>query len=72
MVGGDGVDGAVEEGGYDGLAVGFGAERRVHLGVGVVAADGVFGEGEVVRRGLAGDVEALALGFADEVESGPG
>ncbi len=36
VVGGDAVDGAVEEGGDDSLTVGLDAEGRVHLGVGVV------------------------------------
>ena len=38
------------------------AQRRVHLGVGVVAVDGVLGEREVVRRRLGGHREAARLG----------
>lgn len=68
VVGGDAVDGFVEEGFEDGVAVGGGAEGWVHLGVGVVGADGVFGEEEVVGGRFGGDVEALAFGFTDEVD----
>src|SRR5439155_209986 len=82
VVGGDAVDGAVEQGGEDGLAVVFGAERRVHLGVGVIglaagdvgtaAHDGLFREGEVVGGGFAGDVEAFGFGGADGGEGAGG
>jgi len=68
VVGGDGVDGAVEEAFDHGGSIGSGAEGRVHLRVGVVVADAVFGEREVVGRDLAGDVQALFACCADGVE----
>ena len=68
MIGGDAVDGAFEQGGDDGLAIGFRAQWRVHLGVGVEVADGCVGEREVMWRGLAGDVQAIGLGLADGSE----
>ena len=64
VVGGDGVDHAVEDGLDHGVAVGGRAQRRVHLGVGVVEADVLVGEQEVVRRHLAGDAQAVAAGLA--------
>ena len=70
MVGGDGVDGAVGEGGDDGLAVGLGAERRGELGKGAVVADGGLVQVEVGRGGVAGNGEAFPLGPPDEVERG--
>jgi hypothetical protein len=39
-------------------AVGLGAQRRVHLEIGVVAGERVVGERDVVRGGLGGDADA--------------
>ncbi len=49
MVGADDVDRSVGEGGPQGLDVGVGAQRRVDLVDGVVAADQLIREPEVVR-----------------------
>ena len=56
----------------DCVAVVRGAERRVHLGVGVVALDRLVGQGEVVRGGLGGDAYAAGLGLADQLDGAPG
>ena len=62
VVAGDGVQGAVRQALLDGGHVGRGPERRVDLGVGVVALDRLIRQGEVVGRGLGGDGEARGLG----------
>ena len=50
------------------------AQRRVHLGVGVVArlAHGLVGQEQVVRRGLGGDPHAAGLAAAHRVHRGGG
>jgi hypothetical protein len=68
MIGGNGVDGAIEEAFDHCGAVGLCAEGRVHLRVRVVMADALFSEREVVRGDLAGDVEALFACGTDRVE----
>ena len=72
MVGGDGVDGAVGQPGLDGVDVGAGPQRRVHLEHRVVALQQLVGQREVVRRRLGGDRQALGLGAADEVHAARG
>ena len=55
MVGGQQIDGAVGDGCDGGLAVRFGAQRRVHLGESAVLQQRLVAQRDVVRRGLAGD-----------------
>ncbi len=50
MVGGDGVDGAVENAFDQGVAVGGGTQRRIHFVVGVELADVLVHQRDVVRR----------------------
>ncbi len=64
VVGGDGVDNAVEDAFDHGVAVGGRAQRRIHLGIGVVEADVLFGEQEVMRRDFAGDAQSVAARLA--------
>ena len=52
VVGGDGVDGSVGEGGLDGSHVARRTQRRVDLEARVVGSDGLVGECEVVGGGL--------------------
>ena len=61
------VDDAVGQRRADRHAVGLRAQRRVHLGVGVVAVHRLVGELPVVRAGLGGDGDALGLGHADQL-----
>src|ERR1700733_5693426 len=68
VVGGDGVDGAVGERNQNRFAVGGGAQRRVHLEVGVVFADVFIDQSEVVRRDFAGDAGVGALAAAHGLE----
>ncbi len=76
VVGGEAVDGAVDDALDAGVDVGLGAERRVHFGVGVVAAvegaAGFVGEEEVVRGDFGGDGLAVAFGLADEFDGAGG
>ena len=55
VVGGDAVEEAALERRDERRAVALGAQRRVHLEVGVERLDGLVGEREVVRRDLGGD-----------------
>ena len=65
VVGGDALDRAVAQALDQGLAIGLGAQRRVHLeALRVEAAHLLVGEAEVVRRGLAADLHAGRLGRA--------
>ena len=64
VVGGDGVNHAVENGLDHGVAVGRGAQGRIHFGVGVVETDVLFGQQEVVRRDFACDAQAVAARLA--------
>ena len=51
------------------LAVGLGAQRRVHLEAArVEAADLLVGEAEVVRAGLGADLDPGGLGGADDLD----
>ena len=68
VIGSDAIDGAVEQPFQHGAAVGFGAQGRIHLGIGVVLADRVLGQHEMMRRHLAGDVQAIAPGAANRVQ----
>ena len=70
MVGGDGIHHAIEDGLDHGVAVGRRAQRRIHLGVGVVEADVLFGQQKVVRRDLAGDAQAVAARLAHRGNGG--
>ena len=84
VVGRDGVDDAVVQGADDGLAIGFGAQRRIHLGVRVVglaffrtdrgrrARDRFIGQREVVRRRLGGHADAAAFRFTDRADAAGG
>jgi hypothetical protein len=67
MVGGDGVNGAVAQGGGDGATVGFGSQRRGEFCVGTVIAQRGFVEIEIRGGSVAGDLQALGLGAADQV-----
>ena len=72
MVRGDGVYGAVGKPCLHGRDVGGASERRVHLGVGVVAAHSLVGQREVVRSGLTGHLHAASLGIADDARRADG
>ena len=54
------------------VAVGGGAQRRTHFGVGVVEADMLFGEQKMMRGDFAGDAKAVAAGLAHGGERGGG
>ena len=70
MVGHDAVDRAVEDALAESRRVRGGAQRRVHLEVGVVGVgDVVLAEEQVVRRDLAGHGQPLGLGGAHELEA---
>ena len=64
VVGGHAVDRAGAQRLDQRLAVGLGAQRRVHLEVRVERADRLVGEQQVVRRGLAGHLRARPPGRA--------
>src|SRR5207342_949155 len=65
VIGGDAVDRPVEQSRDQGLAVGLGAQRRVHLvAARVEAAHRLVGEAEMVGRDLAGDLDAGGLSGA--------
>ena len=70
VIGGDAVEGAVAQALEEREAVGFGAERRVHLRVRVERANGLVGEAEVVWRHLGGDRDTARLGGADRGDRG--
>ena len=65
VIGGNGIDHAIENGFDHGVAVGGGAQRRIHFGIGAVKAHVLFSEQEVMRRNLAGDAQAIAPRLAD-------
>ena len=65
VVGGDHVDRAVAQALEQRVAVGGGAQRRVHLEAAVLLQI-VLAQREVVRRGFAGDVHAALLRRADQ------
>jgi hypothetical protein len=65
VVGGDAVERARAQRLDQRLAVVLGAQRRVHLEVGVERAHGVVGQAEVVRRDLRAELDALGLGALD-------
>ena len=67
VVGGHAVDGAVGQPPAQRVHVGPGAQRRVDLEHGVVAAGEVVGEQQVVRGHLGGHPPALGLGPADDL-----
>ncbi len=60
VVGGDRVHHAVEDALDHGVAVGSRAQRRTHLGVGVVAAHVLLGQQKVMRSHLAGHAQPVA------------
>ena len=69
VVGGDALDRAVAEAGDQRLAVGLGAQRRVHLeALRVEAADLLVGQAEVVRAGLGADLDPGRLGGGDRLD----
>src|SRR6201999_4309307 len=69
VVGGDGLDRAVAQAGDQRLAVGLGAQRRVHLEAGrVEAADLVVGEAEGIRAGLGAGLDSGGLGGGDGLD----
>src|SRR3984957_19455424 len=71
MIGGDGVDGAVDQAGDQSVSIGARSERRIHFVMGVVA--NVFvGERKMVRGNLTGDLQAIFLGEANVLESAGG
>ena len=70
VVGSDHVHYAVQDGLDHGVAVGRRAQRRIHLGVGVVHAHVLVGEQEVVRSNLAGHAQPIAAGLAHGVQRG--
>ena len=72
VVGSDGVHHAVEDGLDHGIPVRSSPQRRIHLGVGIVEADMLFGEQEVVRSHLAGDAQSTAPSLAHCGERGSG
>ena len=72
MVGGQQIDRAVGDGCDGGLAVRFGAQRRVHFGQSAVLKQRLVVQCDVMRRGLAGDRKSFGLGFADGVEGDRG
>ncbi len=72
VVADDGVEGAVEEGGPEGVAVGVVADGRAALEVGAAGGDVRGGEDEVVEAGLDCEREAGGAGGADEGERGGG
>ena len=72
VVGADDVDGAVGQRGAQGLDIGVGAQRRVDLVDGVVAAGELVREPEVVRGDLGRDVDAAGLGPADDLHGSGG
>ncbi len=66
VVGGDGIDGTVGKTCLHRGDVGVASQGRVHLGVGIVTAHRLVGQGEVMRRRLAGDLHAARLGVSDD------
>ena len=62
VIGGDGVDGAVDEARLDGGHVGVGSQRRMDLEHRVVGGTTAVGQGEVVRCRLGGDRMTGRLG----------
>ncbi len=60
VVGGDEVEGAVEQAFEEGLVVGFGAEGRVHFVVGIEVADVFVREEEVVWGDFCCDFDIAA------------
>ena len=68
VIGGDGVDAAVDDAADHLVAIGGLAQRRVHLDVGVVALERLVGEDEVVRRHLAGHGDAARLAGAHRAQ----
>ena len=65
MVGGNGVDDAVEDGLDHGIAIGGRTQRRIHLGIRVVLAHVFFGKKKVVRSDFAGNAQSVAPSLAD-------
>ena len=68
VVGGDAVDEAAPERLDERPAVALGAQRRVHLEVGVERGDTLVVQGEMVRRDLRRDPDARLLGARDRLE----
>ena len=64
VVGGDGVHHSVEDRLDHGVAVGCGAKRRIHLGIGIVKAHVLFREQEVVRSHFARNTQSVAASLA--------
>ena len=64
VVCGDGVHGAVRNALQQGLDVGLGSKRRIHLVVTVELHQFLVRQREVVGRHLAGDIQAPGLGLA--------
>jgi hypothetical protein len=56
------VHGAIQQRRNNRSSIRLRAQRRIHLGVGVVVANRVLGQREVVRRGLAGHMQPISLG----------
>ena len=67
VIGGDAVDHALLQPGAQRRHVGRFPQRRIHLGVRVVALAGVIGQRQVVRRHLRGHAQTLLLGAADQL-----
>ncbi len=67
MIGADTVKRAIPQAGDDGFPVRRGAQRRVHLQVGIVGAECLLGQSDVVRRRLSRDVDAVPLRPANKL-----
>ena len=72
MVGGDGVDRAVDETAAHLLHVAHRAKRRVHLEQGVEAAKPLVGEADVMRRRLGGDGESVRFRRSHQLNAAGG
>ena len=72
VVGGDRVHGAVSQAFEERLPVLLGRERRLHLGLGVVARDAFVGEKKMMGRDLTGDRKAASFCLAHGPESARG
>ncbi len=68
MVGGNAIHRAIDQAGQQGFAVSAGAERRIHLEVGVVVAYVFIDQRKMVGRNFAAYAQAVTLGPAHSLE----
>ena len=72
MICSNAVDGAIQQAFQHGAAIGFRAQWRIHLGIGVVLAHRALRQHEMMRRYFTRNVQSVAAGFTHRVQSSSG